>query len=109
MTYNRDLQKGKEPVFDATDTLELVLLAFIGMIATLPFNTERMAYFAPRGYALAMDIAEWLVREGAPLHVAHKFLGACLQLVESRDVELWDLTERTSQGSPNQCARCSRR
>ena len=58
LAYNRDLQEDKEPVFDATDTLELLLLAFTGMVATLRFNTERMAYLAPRGFTLATDIAE---------------------------------------------------
>src|SRR5699024_4712750 len=58
LAYNRDLQEDKEPVFDATDTLELLLPAFAGMIAPLGFGTERMAYLAPRGFALATDIAE---------------------------------------------------
>ena len=93
LAYNRDLQEDKEPVFDATDTLELLLPAFTGMIATLKFDTERMAYLAPRGFALATDIAEWLVREGVPFRVAHELSGACVQLAESRDVELWDLTD----------------
>ena len=93
LAYNRDLQEDKEPVFDATDTLELLLPAFTGMVATLKFDTERMAYLAPRGFALATDIAEWLVREGVPFRVAHELSGACVQLAESRDVELWDLTD----------------
>ncbi|WP_260984752.1 lyase family protein, partial [Brevibacterium casei] len=93
LAYNRDLQEDKEPVFDATDTLELLLPAFTGMIATLKFDTERMAYLAPRGFALATDIAEWLVRRGVPFRVAHELSGACVQLAESRDVELWDLTD----------------
>lgn len=42
LAYNRDLQEDKEPVFDAADTLELLLPAVSGMIATLKFNTERM-------------------------------------------------------------------
>src|SRR5699024_8849887 len=64
LAYNRDLQEDKEPVFDATDTLELLLPAFAGQIATLTFNTDRMAALAPEGFALATDIAEWLVRQG---------------------------------------------
>jgi argininosuccinate lyase len=98
LAYNRDLQEDKEPVFDATDTLELLLPAFTGMIATLTFNTERMAYLAPRGFALATDIAEWLVREGVPFRVAHELSGACVQLAESRDVELWDLSDEDFAG-----------
>jgi argininosuccinate lyase len=98
LAYNRDLQEDKEPVFDATDTLELLLPAFTGMVATLKFDTERMAYLAPRGFALATDIAEWLVREGVPFRVAHELSGACVQLAESRDVELWDLSDEDFAG-----------
>src|SRR5690625_6501390 len=56
LAYNRDLQEDKEPVFDAADTLELLLPAVAGQIATLRFNTERMAELAPEGFALATDI-----------------------------------------------------
>src|SRR5699024_9399698 len=81
-----------------TDTLELLLPAFTGMVATLKFDTERMAYLAPRGFALATDIAEWLVRAGVPFRVAHELSGACVQLAESRDVELWDLSDEDFAG-----------
>ncbi len=74
------------------------LPAFTGMIATLKFDTERMAHLAPRGFALATDIAEWLVRRGVPFRVAHELSGACVQLAESRDVELWDLTDEDYAG-----------
>ncbi len=62
LAYNRDLQEDKEPVFDAVDTLELVLPAVAGMVATLRFDTERMASLAPQGFSLATDVAEWLTR-----------------------------------------------
>ncbi len=98
LAYNRDLQEDKEPLFDAVDTLELLLPAVSGMIATLEFHTERMAELAPRGFALATDIAEWLVRQGVPFRVAHELAGECVQLAESRDVELWDLTDEEFAG-----------
>src|SRR5699024_10467037 len=82
----------KEPVFDAADTLELLLPAFAGQIATLTFNTDRMAALAPEGFALATDIAEWLVRQGVPFRVAHELAGAAVQVAESRGVEVWELT-----------------
>ncbi len=93
LAYNRDLQEDKEPVFDATDTLELLLPAFTGMVSTLVFDVERMEHLAPRGFALATDLAEWLVREGVPFRVAHELSGEAVRLAESRDVELWDLTD----------------
>ena len=93
LAYNRDLQEDKEPVFDAVNTLLVLLPAVIGMVETLEFNTARMAELAPQGFALATDIAEWLVREGTPFREAHEIAGACVRAAESRDVELWDLSE----------------
>ncbi|WP_349827704.1 argininosuccinate lyase [Brevibacterium litoralis] len=93
LAYNRDLQEDKEPVFDAADTLTLLLPAFTGMVSTLVFNAEKMEHLAPRGFALATDLAEWLVRQGVPFRVAHELSGAAVKVAESRDVELWDLTD----------------
>ena len=93
LAYNRDLQEDKEPVFDAIDTLEVLLPAFSGMVATLTFHTDRLESLAPQGFALATDIAEWLVRQGVPFRVAHEVAGACVRECESRGIELWDLTD----------------
>ncbi|MFE3199644.1 argininosuccinate lyase [Embleya sp. NPDC055664] len=93
LAYNRDLQEDKEPVFDSCDTLEVLLPAFTGMIATLTFHRERLAELAPAGFSLATDIAEWLVRRGTPFRVAHEVAGACVKYCEPRGIELWDLTD----------------
>ncbi len=93
LAYNRDLQEDKEPVFDSVDTLEVLLPAFTGQIATLTFNGARMAELAPQGFSLATDIAEWLVREGTPFRVAHEVAGACVQKCEELGIELADLTD----------------
>lgn len=91
--YARDLQEDKEAVFDQVDTLEAVLPAFSGMVRTLHFDKERLAWQAPTGFALATDIAEWLVRQGVPFRHAHELSGACVRIAENRGVELWDLTD----------------
>ena len=91
--YNRDLQEDKEPVFDAVETLLLLLPAVTGMVRTLTFDTDRMAASAPTGFALATDIAEWLVRNRVPFRVAHEIAGHCVAVAEDRGVELWDLTD----------------
>ena len=98
LAYNRDLQEDKEPVFDAVDTLEVLLPAFSGMIATMTYHGERMASLAPQGFSLATDIAEWLVREGVPFRVAHEVAGACVRVCEERDIELWDLSDEDLAG-----------
>lgn len=93
LAYNRDLQEDKEPVFDSVETLEVLLPAFAGMVRTLTFHTDRMAELAPRGFALATDIAEWLVRQGVPFRDAHEISGACVRVCEERGIELWNLTD----------------
>jgi argininosuccinate lyase len=93
LAYNRDLQEDKEPVFDSVDTLEVLLPAFTGQVATLRFDTERMAELAPQGFSLSTDIAEWLVREGVPFRVAHELAGACVRRCEELGIELDGLTD----------------
>ncbi len=97
--YNRDLQEDKEPVFDAVDTLLLVLPAMAGSVATLRFDTARMAAAAPEGFALATEIAEWLVQHGMTFREAHEVSGACVRIAEARGVELWDLTDAELAGA----------
>ena len=94
LAYNRDLQEDKEPVFDSVDTLEVLLPAFTGMVATLAFNTERMAELAPQGFSLATDVAEWLVREGVSFRVAHEVAGACVRRCEELGIELDELSDQ---------------
>jgi argininosuccinate lyase len=93
LAYNRDLQEDKEPVFDSVDTLEVLLPAFTGMVATLRFQTDRMASLAPQGFSLATDIAEWLVREGVPFRVAHEVAGSCVRRCEELGIDLDELTD----------------
>jgi argininosuccinate lyase len=93
LAYNRDLQEDKEPVFDSVDTLEVLLPAFTGMVATLRFNAARMAELAPQGFSLATDVAEWLVRQGVPFRVAHEVAGACVRRCEELGIELHQLTD----------------
>ncbi len=93
LAYNRDLQEDKEPVFDQVDTLAVLLPAVAGMVATLEFDTVRMADLAPQGFSLATDVAEWLVRHGVPFREAHEVAGACVRVCEDRGIELWDLSD----------------
>jgi argininosuccinate lyase len=93
LAYNRDLQEDKEPVFDSVDTLEVLLPAFTGQVATLVFDTDRMGELAPQGFSLATDIAEWLVKQGVPFRIAHELAGACVRACEDRGIELDELTD----------------
>jgi argininosuccinate lyase len=93
LAYNRDLQEDKEPVFDAVDTLHLLLPAMSGLVETLDFDTARLESLAPQGFSLATDIAEWLVREHVPFRVAHEAAGACVRMCEQRGIDLPDLSD----------------
>jgi argininosuccinate lyase len=88
LAYNRDLQEDKEPVFDSVDTLEVLLPAFTGMVATLRFDTDRMRELAPQGFSLATDVADWLVRRGIPFRDAHEISGALVRFCEERGIDL---------------------
>jgi argininosuccinate lyase len=93
LSYNRDLQEDKEPVFDSVDTLLLVLPAFIGLVRTLKFNIEHMEQLAPMGYSLATDVAEWLVKQGVPFRVAHEITGELVRECELAGVELSEASD----------------
>jgi argininosuccinate lyase len=93
LAYNRDLQEDKEPVFDSVDTLEVLLPAFTGMIATMTVHGDRMAALAPEGFSLATDVAEWLVRQGVPFRVAHEVAGGSVRYCEQRGLTLEELTD----------------
>ena len=94
LAYNRDLQEDKEPVFDSVETLEVLLPAVTGMVATLTFHRERMAELAPQGFSLATDVAEWLVRQGVPFRDAHELAGACVRRCEELGCDLPDLDDQ---------------
>lgn len=93
LAYNRDLQEDKEPVFDSVETLEVLLPAFTGMVATLRFNTERMAELAPQGFSLATDVADWLVRQHVPFREAHEISGSLVRFCEDNSLELHEPTD----------------
>jgi argininosuccinate lyase len=88
LAYNRDLQEDKEPVFDSVQTLEVLLPAFTGMVATARFNVERMAELAPEGFSLATDVADWLVRQRVPFREAHEISGALVRFCEENGLTL---------------------
>ena len=94
LTYNRDLQEDKEPVFDAVDTLLLVLPALAGLVSTLRVHTQRMSAGASTGFALATDLAEFLVRRGVPFREAHEVVGHLVVWCQVHDCDLPDVSDQ---------------
>ncbi|WP_407066906.1 argininosuccinate lyase [Hohaiivirga grylli] len=92
LTYSKDMQEDKERVFDAADTIEIVLAAMTGMIEDIQPVPERMAAAAGAGFATATDLADWLVRElNIPFRDAHHITGHLVAEAEKQGCDLSDL------------------
>ena len=93
LAYGKDMQEDKEPVFDATATLELSLVAMSGMFKGATFNAQRMKAVAGKGFTTATDLADWLVKElNLPFRDAHHATGALVKIAEEKGVGLEDLS-----------------
>jgi len=93
LTYSKDMQDDKAPLFEAHDLLDLCLAAMTGMIGSVTFDTARMRAVAASGFSTATDLADWLVREhGIPFREAHHITGSAVKLCEARGGELELLT-----------------
>jgi argininosuccinate lyase len=93
LSYNRDLQEDKEPLFDAVDQMSLALAALAGLYGTLVFQTERMQQAADSPFAAATDLAELLVERGTPFRDAHALVGGLVRDSLERHVPLAELVE----------------
>src|SRR5258707_57712 len=87
LTYGKDMQEDKEPLFDAADSLELGVAAMAGMVRDLKANSERMRAVAAADYSVATDLADWLVRKvGLPFRQAHHATGALVAIAAAKDL-----------------------
>ena len=75
LTYNKDNQEDKEPLFDSIDTLRDCLTALNGLIPAMQANVANMREAATAGYTTATDLADYLVRKGIPFRDAHEVVG----------------------------------
>jgi argininosuccinate lyase len=93
LAYSKDMQEDKEAVFDAAETLDLMVAAMTGMVRDMAINTAAMKKAAGSGYSTATDLADWLVREaGLPFREAHHVTGRAVALAEQKGVALDRLT-----------------
>jgi len=92
LAYNKDLQDDKHYVFDAADTLDLLLPAMTGMVGTATFRAEVMNAAADEGFLAATDLADHLVREGWPFRRAHEAVGALVRACSERGTGLTGAT-----------------
>ncbi|HEU4599544.1 MAG TPA: argininosuccinate lyase [Solirubrobacterales bacterium] len=93
LTYGKDMQEDKEAVFDAAETLDLMLAATTGMMRDMTVNAAAMKKAAGAGHATATDLADWLVRNlGLPFREAHHVTGRAVALAEEKKVGLEKLS-----------------
>ncbi len=93
LTYSKDMQEDKEPVFDAADSLGLALSAMEGMARDMKPVPEKLRAAAATGFSTATDLADWLVRElGMPFRDAHHVTGALVKRAETLGCDLPELS-----------------
>lgn len=89
LTYSKDMQEDKEPVFDAMRSISLCVAAMTGMVRDVTFHKEKMEEAAGRGYSTATDLADWLVRcLNIPFRKAHHITGRIVKLAEENGCKL---------------------
>jgi len=102
LTYNKDMQEDKEPLFDTVDTVEQSLVVMTRLLKEISFNKERMMQAADEGYLVATDLADYLVRKGATFRQAHDIVGKMVLYALGRKKELRQLTLTEMKGFSKQ-------
>jgi argininosuccinate lyase len=97
MTYNKDNQEDKEPLFDTVDTLRDTLRIMAEMVGGIVVKTEAMERAALRGYATATDLADYLVKKGLPFRDAHEVVAHAVKFAIGRSIDLAELPLDTLQ------------
>jgi argininosuccinate lyase len=92
MSYNRDLQEDKEPVFDSVDSVSQSLTVMIELLPGLSFNRDVLAHATQKGYMTATDLAEYLVKKNIPFRQAHAVVGRAVAYSIAKGKELTDLS-----------------
>ena len=95
LTYNKDNQEDKEPLFDTVDTLAATLRIMAEMVAGIIVKPEAMERAARRGYATATDLADYLVKKGLPFRDAHEVVAHAVKVGIERGQDLAELPLET--------------
>jgi len=92
LTYNKDNQEDKEPLFDTVETITQTLIIYADMIGGIRVKADRMRAAASEGFATATDLADYLVRKGVPFRDSHECVARAVKAAEVKGVDLADLT-----------------
>jgi argininosuccinate lyase len=92
LTYNKDNQEDKEPLFDTADTLLDTLRIFVDLVPGITVKADAMRAAALKGHATATDLADWLVKKGLPFREAHEAVAHAVRIAGERGVDLAQLS-----------------
>jgi len=98
LSYNKDMQEDKEPLFDTVDTVEQSLIVMTRLLKEMSFNRERMREAVDQGYLVATDLADYLVRKGVTFRQAHEVVGKMVLYALGYKKELRQLTLKEMKG-----------
>jgi argininosuccinate lyase len=98
LTYNKDNQEDKEPLFDSVDTVRDTLRIMAEMVGGIEVKADAMERAALRGYATATDLADYLVKKGLPFRDAHEVVAHAVKVALQQGVDLAELPLATLQG-----------
>ncbi len=92
LSYNRDMQEDKQPVFESFYILSSSLKILTSMVNSVKFDNSKLFESIKDGFMLSTDLADWLVKKGIPFGEAHNLIGELINLAFSKNKELKDLT-----------------
>jgi argininosuccinate lyase len=105
LTYNKDMQEDKEPLFDTVDTVQQCLIVMARLLRGVAFNKEAMRKAVDEGYLVATDLADYLVRRGMTFRQAHETVGKMVLYSIDRKRELGQLTLKEMRSFARQIER----
>ena len=94
LTYNRDMQEDKEPLFDSIDTIKLSLEGLLEMISTMKINAERMNSMVCSNFSTATDLADYLAMKGVPFRESHGIVGNIVQHCEENNIDFFNMNSK---------------
>ncbi|MBW1739141.1 MAG: argininosuccinate lyase, partial [Deltaproteobacteria bacterium] len=102
LTYNKDMQEDKEALFDSADTVEICLEVMSRLLGEVSFSSDRLREATEKGFLVATDLADYLVRKGMTFREAHEIVGKMVLFAVEQEKELHGLTLDEMKGFARQ-------
>jgi argininosuccinate lyase len=95
LTYNRDMQEDKEPLFDSVDTVKLCIDGIYEMLSSIKINNDRMKDALYSNFSTATDAADYLVKKGVPFRESHEIIGSIVNYCEKNKIKFFNIPSET--------------